>query len=459
VAPKLCCVKGVWLQRILIATVVCAGGAFAAETPPAWSVGVARIDITPSYPIRLAGYASRQRESEGVAQKLYAKAFALSRDGQEPALLVAVDNCGIPASVRQELVRRLARKTRIASERVAICSTHTHSAPLLDGYLPNLFVPPPSAEEQARMQRYTRELSEALEKVALEALEGRRSSTLRFGRGSASFAANRRTKGGPVDHQLPCLFVSNEEGKLCGILTTYACHCTTLTGEHNQVCGDWAGYAQEFLESRFPGAVVLVTIGCGGDANPFPRPGFDLAKKHGREIAEAVEKVLGTELRPVTGKLVCRREEIALPFASLPSRADWEAKASQTDHVGQQARMNLARLDRGEVLPASLSYLVQTWSFGDSLAMVFLPGEVVVDYSLRLRKELDAARLWIHAYANDVPCYIPSERVLHEGGYEGGGAMVYYDKPAPFAPGVEERIIRSVRGLLDTGFQKSAHAE
>ena len=36
------------------------------------------------------------------------------------------------------------------------------------------------------------------------------------------------------------------------------------------------------------------------------------------------------------------------------------------------------------------------------------------------------ARLWITAYANDDPCYIPSERILREGGYEGGGAIVYY---------------------------------
>ena len=38
--------------------------------------------------------------------------------------------------------------------------------------------------------------------------------------------------------------------------------------------------------------------------------------------------------------------------------------------------------------------------------MVFLPGEVVVDYALRLKRELDGARLWVTAYSNDVPCYI-----------------------------------------------------
>jgi hypothetical protein len=38
--------------------------------------------------------------------------------------------------------------------------------------------------------------------------------------------------------------------------------------------------------------------------------------------------------------------------------------------------------------------------------------------------------------------YIPSKRVLDEGGYEGGGAMVYYGLPSPWADDVEERIVR-----------------
>ncbi len=98
---------------------------------------------------------------------------------------------------------------------------------------------------------------------------------------------------------------------------------------------------------------------------------------------------------------------------------------------------------------------METWVFGDELAMVFLPGEVVVDYSLRLKREFDASRLWVNAYANDVPCYIPSERVLQEGGYEGGGAMIFYDRPTRFAPGLEDRIIAAVHHLAPSSFASS----
>src|SRR5262249_18722848 len=89
--------------------------------------------------------------------------------------------------------------------------------------------------------------------------------------------------------------------------------------------------------------------------------------------------------------------------------------------------------------------------------MVFLPGEGVADYSLRLKRELDGLRLWINAYANDVPCYIPSERVLKEGGYEGGGAMTYYDLPGPFKPGLEQPILAARRGPRRGRFAPPVH--
>ena len=305
---------------------------------------------------------------------------------------------------------------------------------------------------QLHVATYTAELTDAIEKVALDALKNRAPSRLGWAQGKAGFAANRRTKGGPVDHDLPVLTASDANGKLQALFLNYACHCTTLGGEFNQICGDWAGYAQEFLERNHPGATVLVAIGCGADANPQPRPGIDLAKQHGNEIATNVNQLLSRTLTPISDKLECRAKQIDLPFDTPPTRAEWEARAKQNDYVGYHARWSLAKLGRGETLPTKLPYLVQAWNFGNDLAIIFLPGEVVVDYSLRLKKEFDATRLWVNAYANDVPCYIPSERILEEGGYEGGGAMTYYGLPTRLAPGVEKLIINTVQELLPADF-------
>ena len=415
-------------------------------------IGVAKIDITPDYPIRLTGYAVRKTESQGIAQHLWAKALAIGSDRENPAILITVDNCGVPGNVRDEVVSRLRKARRIAPERVAICSSHTHSGPMVKGFAPNIFGEPPTPDQQTRIERYTRELTDALETVALNALDQRQPGLLRRGKGQAGFAANRRTKGGPVDQDLPVLFVNDAKGELRAIFASYACHCTTLGGDFNEICGDWAGYAQEALERAHPGAVALIALGCAGDANPNPRPGLELARQHGQEIATAVDLILSNAPALVEGRLVCHTKQISLPFDTLPTRAEWEARAKETNYAGSHARLNLARLDRGEALPTKLPYLVQTWRFGNGLAMIFLPGEVVVDYSLRLKRELDPQRIWINAYANDVPCYIPSKRIWQEGGYEGGGAMIFYDRPTRLAEGTEESIIAAVHELVPKSF-------
>jgi neutral ceramidase len=47
-----------------------------------------------------------------------------------------------------------------------------------------------------------------------------------------------------------------------------------------------------------------------------------------------------------------------------------------------------------------------------------------------------------------VMCYIPSLRVLKEGGYEPDESMIYYGFPGPFDNGVEERIFTAIREVM-----------
>jgi putative membrane-bound dehydrogenase-like protein len=416
-----------------------------------YAVGVARVDITPAYPVRLSGFGFRRTESEGVTQRIWAKALAI--DDGEPAVLVTVDNLGIPADIVREVAGRLRRRANIDPGRLAVTATHTHTAPMLRGVAPTLFGMPIPPEHQEHIDRYTRELTDKLEAVAVAALADRRPARLAWGVGSAGFAVNRRTKGGPVDHDLPVLVVRDPGGKVRAVYLSYACHCVTLS--NNKISGDWAGYAQQQVEDDNPGAVALVSVGCGGDQNPSSGVTADhteIAARQGAEIAAEVKRLLGGYLAPVRGTLTTAVQRLELSLADLPARAEWEQRAKREDAIGYHARVQLGRLDRGEPLRTRIDYPVQTWSFGDALAMVFLPGEAVVDYSLRLKRELDGQRLWVNAYANDAPCYIPSERVLKEGGYEGGGAMVYYDLPGPLKPGLEQAIVGAVHGQLDRAF-------
>jgi hypothetical protein len=416
-------------------------------------VGVAQINITPDYPVRLNGFGFRRTESEGITQRIHAKALAFGDEANGPAVLITTDNLCVPDEITQEIAARLGSKVGLKRERLAITATHTHTAPMLKNVAPTLFGAPIPSEHQANIDRYTREFTDKLEAVAVAAVKDIQPARVSWGNGTVKFAINRRTKGGPVDHDLPLLVVHGAEGAIRALYFSYACHCVTLS--NNKISGDWAGFAQEAVEKLFPGSIALASVGCGADANPDSGVVGDntaICAKQGQQIADEVKRLLAGGLTPVTTKPTARLSRVDVPFEKPRPRSEWEERAKRRDAVGHHARVNLARMDRGETFPTKISYPVQTWLFGDQLALVFLPGETVMDYSLRLKRELDRSRLWVNGYANDGRCYIPSERVLKEGGYEGGDAMIYYDMPNRFAPGLEQKIIGAVRAQVPESF-------
>lgn len=419
-----------------------------------YAVGVAAVDITPDYPIRLNGFGSRRTESEGVTQRIWAKALAIGTDGEKPLVLVTVDSLGIRLPMVEEVARRLHEKAGIELARFAVCFSHSHTTPKVNGASDTIFSTPIPPDHQVHIDRYTAELTDALENVALAALADRKPARLEWAVGEVGFAKNRRPQGGPVDHSLPTMVVRSPDGNaIRAIYVTYACHCVTLS--NNKISGDWAGFAHEAIQRQIPGAVALVSIGCGSDSNPSSGVTGDntaAAAEQGAEIAAEVGRLLKGPLKPITGKIDATYSTIDLPLNVVPTRDELEARASAGDAMGFNAKYQLAKLDRGEPLQDKIVYPIQTWSFGESLAMVFLGGEICVDYALRLRDELDPTRIWLTGYSNDFGCYIPSERLLKEGGYGGGAEIVYFALPSVLKTGLEEKIITEVHRQLPPTF-------
>jgi hypothetical protein len=454
------------LVMATMAFLAISAASLSAAEPAAVAVGAAVVDITPNYPVRLIGYESRKTESTGIASRLKARALAIGGDNgpDGPAVLVAVDNCGVGPKVVEEVAARLNTKAKLPRDRFVVCSTHTHCAPALSSGLDFIFGDPLPPDQRSHVENYTHELTDAIEQAALTALAARVPMSLSWGQGQAGFAANRRVlkegrwvnfgvnPNGPVDHSLPVLRAVDAAGKIRAVLFGYACHCTTLGGDFNQICGEWAGYACDAIEQQSPGAIAVAIIGCGADANPEPRRNLDDARQHGTAAAREVDRLVKSTLTPLPGRVTSRFKRIELPLEPLPTRAKLEEQTRQRGAAGFLARTLIKRLDGGESLATTVPYVIQTWSFGDDLAMVFLAGEVVVDYALRLKWEIDSKRLWVVAYSNDVPCYIPSRRILSEGGYEADFSMIYYGHPSRLAPATEDLIVQTVHALLPAPF-------
>jgi hypothetical protein len=438
----------------------------AAETTVA--VGGAKVDITPELPIRLAGYQSRLAEATRVEAPLSARALAIGSDADGPVVIVTADVIAVSETMSDAVAAAVrAKHPGLTRERIAVCATHQHTGPAIAGTIPFMFSRDLPAEENARIERYAAKLQEKLIEVALAALADRRPARLAWAQGTAEFAVNRRlivdgkhtgykaTPGGPVDHALPVLRAVDAQGAVRAVLVNYACHCTTLKGGDNYVHPDWAGEAAKRIEGRHAGAVALVAIGCGADADPQPR-GLPAVATNGGAVADEVARVMAGEMRALGRVTHAAFRRIELPLGRVVPRAELEARLTGKANVAYAAAQFLRQLDAGKPLPSVVPYPVQAWAFDGDFAMVFLGGEVVAEYALRLKRELGVSRLWVTAYANHVPCYIPSRQVLKEGGYEAEAAMDYYGWPTRLAEDTEDRIVRTVHDLLPANFMKGS---
>src|SRR5438094_495920 len=170
-----------------------------------------------------------------------------------------------------------------------------------------------------------------------------------------------------------------------------------------QLSGDNAGFAQEWLEREHPGATALFVQGCAGDIMVSPRGTVELARKYGGQLGAAVNKALNGSLRTVHGPLKAVLEKFPVEFATPPNRETLEKNLKHGDVYHRwHAQEMLKILDRDGQLAAKYPYTLQVWQFGQDLTLIAMAGEVVVDYDLRLKKELGADALWIAGYSNDV---------------------------------------------------------
>src|SRR5207249_6730707 len=213
---------------------------------------------------------------------------------------------------------------------ILLSSSHTHSAPTLRLEEPT--DPGMTAEDARNVVVYTRSLQDKLVEVATQALSQLEPARLSWGSGVAHFAMNRReftprgvilgvNSRGLVDRSLPVLRVDSQDGKPRAILFDYACHNTTLTQTNFSLCGDYAGFAQAYIQERFPGEQAMFMIGCGGDANPYPRGTMENAREPGATLGREVGRVLEAPLRPVSGPLNCVFDHASVPLQQF-SRAE-----------------------------------------------------------------------------------------------------------------------------------------
>jgi hypothetical protein len=435
--------------------------------------GAAKVCITPEEPRWLAGYASRTAPARGKISDLYASALALAGDHGGGIVIASIDLIAVTPDIVYPVLLNAFENHGIQKEQLLIAATHTHYGPEFRREKARFFGIPDN--DAAALASVADKLEGALYQ-AIELAISRMGPVRVFARQTkAGFAHNRRRRGvkdgtpsseDMVDHDVPVLECVDAAGHRKAIVFGYACHNTTIPPGDLRYCGDWAGFAKTRLEQSFPDAVAIFIPGAAADQDPEPSGSVELSQQHGRELADAIEQELQQPGDEITGPIRSADEFVNLPLRAI-DRQQLHSMLESGDPPQQvKAKFLLDALDGGETLRTTYSAPVQVVRLGDELMIVALSGEPVIDWALKLKRELSdmldtpgssvsalgsqasKPMVWVAGYCHDMFGYLPTRRVQREGGYEGGRANLWSAIPAPFTEEAEDLITDAVRRLV-----------
>lgn len=430
-----------------------------AEDGASWRAGVAKVKVTPEGKMWMSGYGPRLAKSK--LHDLWVRVLVLEAADGKQAVIITSDVCGFSKVSYDGICSALEKRCGLDRAAVRLTCSHTHTGPALRECL-HVCWPWDDDEARRLVEKYSFDLEGKIVETVANALTKMAPVTLSAGEGTAEFAVNRRNNPeaevtrlresgnglrGPVDHSVPVLAVRAADGELRAVVFGYACHCTTLS--LTEWSGDFAGYAMLELERRYPQLQAMFYQGCGADQNPLPRKTVELCQKYGNELAAGVESALQKPMPTLTPRLKTAFEFAELEFKRPLTEEFLREQANQKSVQGQLAARHLQQLQAGQRLPTSHPYAVQVWKLGQEQLWISLSGEVVVDYSLTY-KEKYGPQTWVNGFAHDLVCYVPSARILREGGGQEVGIPWSYGLPAlEWADDIEERIHASVGRLVD----------
>ena len=432
------------------------------------------VDITPTYPVRLAGYFN-ERVSEGVLDPVYVRLAALEM-GLERLLFIQVDSCAIPVGDADDIRREIARRSPFKKHDIMLFVSHIHTGPDLEGFF-----------GLARDERYLADLKEWIvdTAVSLRPLETVQVALARASYDGLAFnrrwwmkdgtvvtnppkqSPERREPEGAVDREANTVVFRDERGGLQALFVNISNHTDTIGG--TRISADWPGFMERRLNAIVGADVpVFPFLAPQGNINHLefeslrPQTNYEEAKRLGNAYAEIVaaslagatpgaverleacEVILAIPSREITeSELRGAREILNRAGASgLSGGRDLTAEDLAKGDIAVEALFARELIHFAETKPAHYSVPLQALKMG-GVAFAGIPGEPFVEVGLALKAIKGYDLVFPVALANGYFGYIPLLENFGRGGYETRpGAASYLSTDAA------DRIVAALRSLL-----------
>ena len=405
-------------------------------------LGFADAIITPPHPeyTYLDGYGFRlSPASEGVRDDLHAKVCAMV-DGEKIFLLFSLDIIGLRKDTYRLVSSQISDLTGVAREDIALSCIHTHAAPA-SGILDELPID----------TDYFAYVGEVCGRAALRAIE--RACPVR-----ASFAIlpetlqtshNRREGRDVIDRSIRAVAFHDANGKLCGVITSAACHAVVNTAY--SISADWLAQLNKLSTDEVP---YLFLQGRGADINPqlyLKLPIDEMIERLGSELAIPVAHFAANSPQGdiLDGEIKRRYEIVRIPMKRMTDLAFVKAEIAKQSEAYRaispddiQKHFVLRQLqwwrhmenmiENGEDF--ALCVPLQVLAIGKACVFLFVPFELLTLTGNKLEDMFAAAgfareTIYVCGYSNMTEGYLAPVEEFPYGGYEVAGAAHWYNIP------------------------------
>jgi neutral ceramidase len=367
------------------------------------SVGVAKVNITPSIPVVMSGYASRTEPFKGIKDSLFATAVVFN-DGANKAVIITAEVIGFSHEVWEELTGRIEKETGIPGKFVMLAPVHNHGGPSTRVY---------ENKTDENLLSYNQELKDKLVRITKEAAANLQPALIGSGKGICKMNINRRALNasgrvwlgsnpyGPCDHEVGVVRIDDTSGTPFSLFVNWPTHATVMGGGNYMITGDWPGAARRFIEREFPVPVIAsITAGASGDINPIYRV---LSTFSANEMEE-IGMVLGQEVIRVADEIKTYKAssiKAVQRVITLPGKKTGGSHLPQDFYEsGPDVDVRLSLLRVGNIVFAGVS------------------GELFTEIGMAIKELSPFSFTHVITHCNGSSGYLITDSAYKEGGYE-----------------------------------------
>ena len=433
------------------------------------AAGWAEVEITPPLGIALGGRGGAETPADKVLDPLYAQVLFLKDANGNGFVLASFDLIGLTRDLSDRIRARLVQELGVRWNLVVLNTSHTHSGPYMLRSLMAGIGPAPPVEVE-----YFKSLEDKLVAAARAAAKAMQSVEVEVFQGTSRLGINRRRKtqqgrigmipdpAGPFDEKVWVMRLTPKNGLPPAVVFSYACHPVVVYGyAYTAISADYPGAARRRLrESLGPQAHVQFAQGFAGDIRPrilADPEGGRFRKSQPADLEQAGKEMSAAVLAALKGPGQRRALDLAgvsdrpfLPRDEPPPRERYEKMRAEALARTNEYRLAvsdywLKRYKSGEGFARGDAWSLGLIRLGSGQWIVHSGGEPCIGWRAKASQWLSPLNIVTLGYSQEAKCYLPTEAMLAEGGYEVVESNQGRENtPAQFAPGIERAVRESL---------------